>query len=556
MNAVNANLNWSLRPQFVQAGTMDLRNSLDILSRATVDEDLAQRIFVDWDDKRKQSYISSLLTGTNLTSVFVLADLNAILLSINSDIESVNEQIKTEEVDEQDAKNELLALTQNKEYFQSLINDGYDYLLLDGKHRAELLIEVFNRREFKFDDSSFDGIIQTNGVSVNLNGRTLKNFDASLTEFIKDNTQTLITIIQNGRIEDMQGIFVKTNSGLQLVPMELRICTMSIVARFVRGLTKSDENPTICAFFNALKGLSSNPTNVKSLEKKGDLLLISTILAYYFNRIKENKVPSKTFFSDEYLNKMYQYDFQMSKSDESFIREVFHILAKGSLEQYKKAKSAKNPKYVGLTWADTQNITLMIMLLLSGKTNYLKSVGSSVDVVKDKEAEFFRELFEAMVHIMDEDLFEVDTNGNKILKNDKYGNPLKDKKGNLVYIENEHSFKRKNRNNNEENQHAKLMMFEEYLQKNNIIQSMVDAGTIILVDTKRTLSKDEKRYQAIVNQKSIDVFTGKKLSLGEIESGLTANSHIEAHSKGGSKMVVGNSKANLKSKTDTIYNAL
>jgi hypothetical protein len=556
MNAVNANLNWSLRPQFVQAGTMDLRNSLDILSRATVDEDLAQRIFVDWDDKRKQSYISSLLTGTNLTSVFVLADLNAILLSINSDIESVNEQIKTEEVDEQDAKNELLALTQNKEYFQSLINDGYDYLLLDGKHRAELLIEVFNRREFKFDDSSFDGIIQTNGVSVNLNGRTLKNFDASLTEFIKDNTQTLITIIQNGRIEDMQGIFVKTNSGLQLVPMELRICTMSIVARFVRGLTKSDENPTICAFFNALKGLSSNPTNVKSLEKKGDLLLISTILAYYFNRIKENKVPSKTFFSDEYLNKMYQYDFQMSKSDESFIREVFHILAKGSLEQYKKAKSAKNPKYVGLTWADTQNITLMIMLLLSGKTNYLKSVGSSVDVVKDKEAEFFRELFEAMVHIMDEDLFEVDTDGNKILKNDKYGNPLKDKKGNLVYIENEHSFKRKNRNNNEENQHAKLMMFEEYLQKNNIIQSMVDAGIIILVDTKRTLSKDEKRYQAIVNQKSIDVFTGKKLSLGEIESGLTANSHIEAHSKGGSKMVVGNSKANLKSKTDTIYNAL
>lgn len=556
MNAVNANLNWSLRPQFVQAGTMDLRNSLDILSRATVDEDLAQRIFVDWDDKRKQSYISSLLTGTNLTSVFVLADLNAILISINSDIESVNEQIKTEEVDEQDAKNELVALTQNKEYFQSLINDGYDYLLLDGKHRAELLIEVFNRREFKFDDSSFDGIIQTNGVSVNLNGRTLKNFDASLTEFIKDNTQTLITIIQNGRIEDMQGIFVKTNSGLQLVPMELRICTMSIVARFVRGLTKSDENPTIFAFFNALKGLSSNPTNVKSLEKKGDLLLISTILAYYFNRIKENKVPSKTFFSDEYLNKMYQYDFQMSKSDESFIREVFHILAKGSLEQYKKAKSAKNPKYVGLTWADTQNITLMIMLLLSGKTNYLKSVGSSVDVVKDKEADFVRELFEAMVHIMDEDLFEVDTNGNKILKNDKYGNPLKDKKGNLVYIENEHSFKRKNRNNNEENQHAKLMMFEEYLQKNNIIQSMVDAGIIILVDTKRTLSKDEKRYQAIVNQKSIDVFTGKKLSLGEIESGLTANSHVEAHSKGGSKMVVGNSKANLKSKTDTIYNAL
>jgi hypothetical protein len=85
---------------------------------------------------------------------------------------------------------------------------------------------------------------------------------------------------------------------------------------------------------------------------------------------------------------------------------------------------------------------------------------------------------------------------------------------------------------------------------------MVEAGIILLVDTKRTLTKDEKRYQAIAVQDSKDIFTNKKLTLGEIESGLTANSHIEAHSKGGSKMVVGSSKANLKSKTDTIYNAL
>lgn len=554
MNADNANLNWSLRPSLVQAGTVDLRTSLDILSKATVDDDLAQRIFVDWDDDRKQSYISSLLVGTNLTSVFVLADLKSILTAIESDITSVSEQIENDEVDEVDANNEIDALNQNKEYFQTLVDDGNDYLLLDGKHRAELLDEVFNRREFKFNDESFDGIIQTNGVSINLKGRTLKNFDISLTEFIKDNTETLMTIIQNGRIEDMQGIFVKTNSGLQLFPMELRICTMSVVARFVRFLTKNDENPTIYSFFQSLKGLSGK--GAKSLEKKGDLLLISTILAYYFNKIKEVKTPFKKFYSDKYLDKIYQYDFHMSKSDESFIREVFHILAKGSLEEYKKAKSNKNPKYVGLTWADTQNITLMMMLLLSGKTNYLKSIGSKVDVVKDKEGKFFRTLFDSMIRIMDEDKYEVDTDGNPIVRNDKYGNPMHDKKGNVLFIENEHSFKRKNRNNSEENQEAKLMMFEEHLQVNQIIESMVEDGIILLIDTKRTLTKDEKRYQAIVVQEAYDIFTNKKLTLGEIESGLTANSHIEAHSKGGSKMVVGSAKANLKSKTDTIYSAV
>ena len=554
MNADNANLNWSLRPSLVQAGTVDLRTSLDILSKATVDDDLAQRIFVDWDDDRKQSYISSLLVGTNLTSVFVLADLKSILTTIESDISSVSEQIENEEVDEADANNEIDALNQNKEYFQTLVDDGNDYLLLDGKHRAELLDEVFNRREFKFNDESYNDIIQTNGVSINLKGRTLKNFDVSLTEFIKDNTQTLMTIIQNGRIEDMQGIFVKTNSGLQLFPMELRICTMSIVARFVRFLTKNDENPTIYSFFQSLKGLSGK--GAKSLEKKGDLLLISTILAYYFNKIKDVKTSSTKFYSDKYLDKIYQYDFHMSKSDESFIREVFHILAKGSLEEYKKAKSNKNPKYIGLTWADTQNITLMMMLLLSGKTNYLKSIASKVDVVKDKEDKFFRTLFNSMVRLMDEDKYEVDTDGNPIVRNDKYGNPMHDKKGKVLFIENEHSFKRKNRNNSEENQEAKLMMFEEHLQRNQIIESMVEDGIILLIDTKRTLTKDEKRYQAIVVQESHDIFTNKKLTLGEIESGLTANSHIEAHSKGGSKMVVGSAKANLKSKTDTIYSAV
>lgn len=554
MKAETANLNWSLQPSLVQAGTVDLRTSLQILSKATVDDDLAQRIFVDWDDARKQSYISSLLAGTNLTSVFVLADLNSILTAIESDIISVTDQMENCEVDADAAKTELDSLNQNKNYFKSLVDGGYQYLLLDGKHRAELLDEVFNRREFKFNDDSFNGIIQTNGVSVNLKGRTLKNFDVSLTEFIKDNTQTLMTIIQNGRIEDMQSIFVKTNSGLQLFPMELRICTMSVVARFVRFLTKADENPTIYAFFQALKGLSG--TGIKSLEKKGDLLLISIILAYYFNKIKEVTKPSNDFYSDTYLDKMYQYDFHISKSDESFIREVFHILAKGSLEEYKKAKSDKNPKYVGLTWADTQNIALMMMLLLSGKTNYLKSIGSKVDVIKNNEDKFFRILFDSMIKLMAEDLYEVDTDGKPIVRNDKYGKPMYDKKGNVLFIENEHSFKRKNRNNTEENQESKLMMFEEYLQRNQIIESMVESGIILLVDTKRTLTKDEKRYQAIAVQNSIDIFTNKKLTLGEIESGLTANSHIEAHSKGGSKMVVGSRRANLKSKTDTIYNAL
>jgi hypothetical protein len=266
MSTINL-LNWSIRPSLVDSGLVTMRNALDILNKATIDAELAQRIFTDWDDKQKQSYALSVLQGTNLTSVFVLADLKAILAAIESDIDNLNEKIKNDDVNKTDAENEFDALTQNKEYFQSLIDDGFEYLLLDGKHRAELLKEIFKTREFKFD-GDFDGIIQTNGVGVNLNGRTLKNFDISLTEHIKDNTEVLMTVIRNGRIEDMQGIFVKTNSGLSLFSMELRICTMSVLARFVRNLTKQDANPTIHSFFQALKALSG--VGAKSINKKAE----------------------------------------------------------------------------------------------------------------------------------------------------------------------------------------------------------------------------------------------------------------------------------------------
>jgi len=178
------NLNWNLRESYVKTGTLSTRDSLNILMRATVDDDLAQRIFVDWDDERKQSYIESLFQGTNLTSVFVLADLKSITTGIKTDIELVKEQLLNDEVEKEDAEEELESLNDNLEYFQSLIDDGYDYLLLDGKHRSELLRETFLDKTFKFGDN-FKNYLTTNKVGVNLKGRSLKNFDESLKKLSK-----------------------------------------------------------------------------------------------------------------------------------------------------------------------------------------------------------------------------------------------------------------------------------------------------------------------------------------------------------------------------------
>jgi len=538
----------------VSAGIVKSRNFIEnILPKTTVDEKLAQRIFVDWLPQNKQSYVASLLRGTNLTSVFVLADINSILLKIEGEIQSC----------EDTASDGYLALVENKEYFKSLVDAGFSYLLLDGKHRSEVLLEVFSKKNFKFTDDVFETIMKTfnvkgNPVDLNAKGKTAKELFstyADLQDYLMDSTGVLVCMIKDGDIKQMQQIFINTNSGLKLFPMELRICTMSSVARYVRELTDPIENPLINQFFNQLEALSG--TGEKSIKKKGDLLLTSLIMAYYFNKIKDNSKPIRDFYSSDYLDAMYSVDFSISASDKNIIRKTFRILAKGALEEYKKSKK---PKKVGLKWGETQNLALIILHLILGKTSELKADSRRVDVVNGKEKEFFRELFDAQQKLLASNLYELDSKGNTIPRLDKYGNPVQHTKGKFkgtpMWIENEHSFKRKNLNNTPENQYDKLVMFDEYIRETNLLETLEDAGVIVLVESTRTLSKEEKRFQAIVQQNSIDAFTGKFLELGEIESGLTANSHVEAHSKGGSDMVVGNAKANLKSKTDTLYNAI
>lgn len=548
----NKNFNWSIPNALVESGTVNLRTALGEFKKSTVDDELAQRIFVDWDKQRKQSYVASLLSGENLTSLFVLADLHSIVTAIESDIQSAKESAE----DGQNVDVLLKTLIENQTYFQELVDGGMKYLMLDGKHRAELLNSVFVEKDFIFDNSYFDGetpftdYVRLNGISISLHKKTLADVDKSLTDFLLDNIQVLITVVNTGKIEDMQKIFVKTNSGLQLLPMELRICTQSDMARFVRSLGSAVDNPTINRFFKKLKAVNPNNHNgAKSLKKKGDLLMLTQIIAYYINNISTIGNGKIDYTTDSYFDSMFRYDFPtISKSSKKMIREMIHIIAKGALEEYRKSE------WVTLKWTDVINLTLITMHLCNGDLNELKVAGKKVKVNEDCEREFFRTLFECMVHLHKLDYYELDENDNRIQRKDRTtGELMVDKKGNPIYVENEHSFARKNKIMTPENLISRMSKFEDYIRDNSIIEDMVNRDIITLIDSSRTLSLNDKRYQAIVKQKSRDIFTGKRLSLGEIDSNKTSNCHVVAHSKGGSTMVVGNAKANLKSKTDTIY---
>ena len=146
---------------------------------------------------------------------------------------------------------------------------------------------------------------------------------------------------------------------------------------------------------------------------------------------------------------------------------------------------------------ETQNLALFILHLILGKTTQLKADSLRVDIVNGKEREFFRELFDAQEKLLASNLFELDSNGNTIPRLDKYGNPVLHSKGKLkgtpMWIENEHSFKRKNLNNTPENQYDKLVMFDDYIKETNLLENLEQAGIITLVESKRSLTKEEKR---------------------------------------------------------------
>lgn len=553
---------WQIAKHAVQAGPVSLRTARKILEKSTVDEQLIQRIFAPWNQTRKVGYIKSLLNGTNLTSVFVLANISSILKSIQFDIDNVNLLIEEGSIDKDSAGKKLETLAENKEYFQNLLDRGFDYLLIDGKHRHELLNETFGymdlttgeqvHPQFKFTDE-FKNMISKDGIPVDVAGRTLGEFN-DLSEYLLDECEVLVCVINNGDIQSMQAVFVGANSGLQLFPMELRICTMSILARFVRGLTDRQENPTIHSFVNALSCLGGDST--KSLIKKGDLLLISLFIAYYMNNIKDNPNPSKTFFSEKYLDKMYDYDYEFSNNDREFIRSVTNVVAQGSLDQYSKKKNnnKSTPKYIGYKWSDVMNLLVFTAVLMKGNAPVLRKMRKRI-TVKNKSL-FIREMFIVLTKLAEKDKYELDRNGKPLQKRDPYGNPATTPTGKPIYIENEHSFARKNRNNNEDNQRIKAGMFMEFVRDNDLLTKWKNMDIIELVSHDRGLTPDEKRIQAFVNQGGLDIFTNKPLDLGEVDSGLTVAAHIIPHSQGGEKMVVGDAVTNLNAGAVPIYDQL
>ena len=559
-----------------QGGLMSLRDVLTILLESTVDEDLIQRILVDWDEITSDSYMTSMLNGTNLTSVFVFANIESIRNDLNNKIEDYETEENLTDLDQNEVKEKISALKENLEYFENLLNDGNKYLLIDGAHRKVLFIKAFVDKTYKFP-KNIDCEIQLSAKSPDgveipliLGGKTLRELDdkfaqwANISDYfldsVKEDGQTpqwgaLTCFITKGSIEELQKIFVNSNKGLILQRMELRICNMSVMARYIRSF---HSQPTIMSFFKVASAFAGKESNKDHLKKKGDLLFITKLMAYYLNKVKpSNKNPSTRFFNDDYYDSMFEYDFPTDKVDRDIITKTMKILAKGYLDEFKKQKTSNVKYYIKANYSELLNVAIFLSILITGHHPNLKTIGKKIVVCDGKEQYIIRNIIEIIENLIAEEKYILAADGGKQIKYTPLGQPELDKKGQPVYVENEHGFGRRNSSLTVKNMEYKVNKFMDELTTMNldestILDNWVKAGYITLIDQKRTPGWAEKTSMA-ASTGFTDYFTKKQLTLGDVRSNQTAASHIVAHSKGGTDMVIGNAKMNRKQGTDPMY---
>lgn len=507
----------------------------------TVDEDLIQRIFQEWTFDKIESYLKRLITGNAVTSTFIIADIQSIHDILSGEYE---------EVMDEDTKE---AIAENILYFKNLLDDNKKYLLIDGKHRDDVIERTFAPKDTKsiirFPKNNFNSLFMDEQKNcIDISGKSFSELSESLKEFILDQKINVV-MVTTGDIQTLQETFVTTNSGQQLFPMELRICTMSPNARYIRSLTNAELNPEIFKFFEYFGGYSKDKEQSK--RAKGDLLLLTIIASYYTNLLKGIDNPFKNFYSKEALDSLFTATKSLSKRDKDILTTAFYKLTYGALKEYKPNNKIK----INISWVGFLNLSAFYINLIMGNTPALKNRGKFVLINNGREAELLKEVEIMITHLQERDKWILDSNGNKIPRMIKDSNgkdvPVLDKQKRPKYWENEHGFLRMDRSPTVKNFTTKQEIMAIEFDKNYLSQ-LEQRGVITLVDSQRVMSNYQKRVEA-VNQNMIDAFTGKRMSLGDALTSRTAKAHTAKYTEGNSEQVVGSAKANLHSKSDEVF---
>lgn len=275
------------------------------------DRERIQRNLVRWEKDKRNSYLTTLLNGTPKKDSFLLANINDIVSTIQSQLnKNKNPKLKK-------------YLEFNLEYFTNLQTSGKEYLVLDGQHRIE---EIVNYIDSKTDFTPTDDIeYQIEGESGTID--IMGTFDSiesdDIKNFILKDIKLRFVIYSTGDLQKLVNIFVTSNSMKSMSNHEKRILNFNINNEFIVDLISHDSN-----IYDMFRMIKHGMTSDYDLDAKGDTLFMCEMLVWLHDNYFENdekkldKVFGPVLIDDED-----SYEIYISKKERETTKDIFKMMS-------------------------------------------------------------------------------------------------------------------------------------------------------------------------------------------------------------------------------------
>jgi hypothetical protein len=324
--------------QKMKASPVRLRYILQLIPKCYSDRKLIQRLLKVWELDRRNEYLYDILTGAEQKDLIMLAEIQPILDAIIKRLE------------EEDDKDKIEALKENKDYFEALLKKGYLFLVIDGQHRLDVLSTFFqlktatkpftSPRSEPIHDYGHEIGPKKEFVPYNINLKSFKDYPETIRDCIIDETYLLVSVIKSGNLKELKGLFGRANNGTPIdFFQDIISSSFGPVFRYITDLhDEKKQTRNIGAISKKFKGF----THAYSDEHKGIAYSSSEQLLYILSEYGTNK----ELFADtkKGLGKIFDDVFNLPQKVKDLHTEIINTIADG-LTKKKNLDPLKRSSY-------------------------------------------------------------------------------------------------------------------------------------------------------------------------------------------------------------------
>jgi hypothetical protein len=365
---------------------MPLKWILENHQKFYTDRKLIQRLLDEWELYRRNEYLFDVLTGASCKDLIILAEIKPILQTIVDAIE----ELKGENDDSKITKSRIMALEENREYFQDLLDKGYEFLIIDGQHRIHEIVNFFQFKKttepFVSPKSpepihDFGYEIDDEFIPYNINHKTFKEIPEKIRDLMLIDIDFLIVFIGSGEIKSLKGLFKRSNDNTPIgFFQDLISSSYGPVFRWVTDYHDEEtQTRNVMALDKKFVGFTKNYNE----KNKGLAFANSELLLYVLGEygVKKELRP-KGKKTDTGLWSIFEDDFHLPNKEKELTTSNINIIADGI-----KTKESLNP----LTRASYSNA--FIFLCAMRDKNHPQRKGYDIPVFKVKQAKELMEWF-------------------------------------------------------------------------------------------------------------------------------------------------------------------